>query len=200
MPTDQAPSLFDVPGPRGSCSRCRDLGLWLTPKGDVQPCPNVLNESIEHVDPSPTAKMIHRAIEIVKIPINSRSFQIAQTLSQFNSDEPCSREDLLTMYFSYLPMKKATQLREFHFVIEELRREWLLPVGSRKDSPAGYWIITDQQDFEKWFTRTKAAPITQLTTIHRVAKRNFPIFAEQLELEFFNDTEPQPPPPEKVAA
>jgi hypothetical protein len=86
-------------------------------------------------------------------------------------------------------MTPANQLRKFHAAIEELRRVWMLPIGSRKDSPAGYWIITDVKDFEEWINRSKSAPITQLTTIYKVAKRNFPIFAEQMELDIFNDAE-----------
>ncbi len=62
-------------------------------------------------------------------------------------------------------------------------------VGSRKQEPSGYWIITDLEDFKEWFDRVKAAPITQLTTIHRVAKANFPVFAEQIEMDFWTDEE-----------
>ena len=69
-------------------------------------------------------------------------------------------------------------------MIEDLRSEWLLPVGARKDDPSGYWIITDAADFAEWFTRSKSSPLTQLTTIHRVARRHFPTFAGQIELDF----------------
>lgn len=193
MPVD-AP-LFEIPGPNGSCAKCRDLGLWLTMQGDVQPCPSIAAGDADHRHPSPAAKMIQRSIEVLRqehVRIDSRTFEIARTLMQFQSEQPCSREDLLKTYFSYLPMTRANQLRKFHAVIEELRRVWVLPVGSRKESPGGYWIITDQKDFEEWFNRSKSAPLTQLTTTYRVAKRNFPIFAEQIELDFFNNVDPPP--------
>ncbi len=198
MPVDR--QLFDPFVIGGACSRCRDLGLWMEPNGFVQPCPSSLDASTGHRDQTPSGKMIQRAIELLrekKLPVTSQVFQIAITIAQFSTETPCSRENLLSTFFTYLPMTHANQLRKFHSVIEELRKVWLLPVGSRKDTPSGYWIITDQKDFEEWFQRSKAAPITQLTTIHRVAKRNFPIFAEQLELEFFNDNDP---PPTAVAA
>lgn len=198
MPTDQPRSLFEsVLSSGGSCTRCNNLGVWQTPQGDVQPCPTLLTHPAEHPAPSPAAEMIQRALEIAPKPINSRTFQIAQTLSSFTSEKPCSRDRLLELYFSYLPMTPA-QIRMLHHAIEELRRDWLLPVGSRKDEPAGYWIMTDQDDFAAWFTRSKAAPLTQLQTIHRVAKRNFPILAQQLELEL-KDPDPDPPAA-KVAA
>lgn len=196
MPTDQPRSLFDVVLPGGSCTRCYGLGIWQTPQGDVQPCPTLLTHSEEHPDPTPAGEMIQRAVVIAPKPINSRTFQIARTLAQFSSEKPCSRDELLELYFSYLPMTPA-QIRMLHHAIEELRREWLLPVGSRKDEPAGYWIMTDQDDFAAWFARSKAAPLTQLQTIHRVAKRNFPILAKQLELEL---KDPDPDPPAAIAA
>jgi hypothetical protein len=173
------------------CSICDDLGLWLTPKGDVQPCP-VIARRDRHREPNAAASSVQRAINELKrghVRIDSRLFEMVRMLTRFTSEKPCERHMILVNFFDYLPMSPANQLRKFHAAIEELRRVWMLPIGSRKDSPAGYWIITDVEDFEQWINRSKSAPITQLTTIYRVAKRNFPIFAEQMELDFFNDVE-----------
>ena len=173
------------------CTICSDFGLWMTPKGDVQPCP-VIARGDQHREPNAAAKLAQKAIEAMKrngVYIDCRQFDLVRELSRHTSADPCDRKKILVDRFSYLPMSDAAQLRRFHACIEELRRVWLLPIGSRKESPSGYWIITDQKDFEEWFTRTKAAPVTQLTTIYKVAKRNFPIFAEQMELDFWNDIE-----------
>lgn len=171
------------------CTICDDFGMWLTPKGDVLTCP-VIARGDEHHDANAAAQLVHKAIQAMKheaIAVDSRQFGLAKKLSQYTSDSPCDRRQILAEYFSYLPMTEANQLRKFHAEIEQLRRVWLLPIGSRKDAPSGYWIITDQKDFEQWFERSKAAPVTQLTTIYKVAKRNFPIFAEQIEIDFWND-------------
>jgi hypothetical protein len=173
------------------CTICDDLGLWQTPKGDVQPCP-VIARGDRHRDPNPAALSVDRAVDELKrtqFRIDSRLFAMAKMLTGFSSAKPCERDKILVNFFDYLPMTPANQLRKFHAAIEELRRVWMLPIGSRKDSPAGYWIITDVKDFEEWINRSKSAPITQLTTIYKVAKRNFPIFAEQMELDIFNDAE-----------
>ena len=177
------------------CTLCGNFGMWITPKGDVQPCP-VIARGDRHAEPNAAAKLAARAIEIMQRNgqyIDCRQFDLVRELSEYTSENPCDRKKILSDRFSYLPMSEANQLRRFHYCIEELRREWLLPVGSRKEEPSGYWIITDQADFEKWVRRTKSAPITQLSTIHKVAKRNFPIFAEQMELEFWNDIRTQDP-------
>jgi hypothetical protein len=160
---------------RYNCHRCQDLGIWIAPQGDVQICP-VIRTGGKHDEPKPAAQLVQRAVQSLRERnqvINSQSFNLARVLTYYSSSDPCPREDLIDMFFRYLPMSEKFTLR--------------LPVGSRKVQPCGYWIITDEADFKEWFERTKAAPITQLTTIHKVAKLNFPIFAEQMELDFWND-------------
>lgn len=185
-------SLFEpTPGHRYRCLRCYDLGVWLTPQGYVQPCP-VAQIGLPHDELGAAAEMIVRAthrLRRMNVAVNSHVFDVARVLSYYTSQRPCPRQELLKGFFSYTPSGRNS-IRNLQGVIEDLRRVWCLPVGSRKDEPSGYWIITDADDFAAWVERAKSAPITQLSTIHRVAKVNFPIFAEQLEFEFWNDVEP----------
>jgi hypothetical protein len=182
-----APTLFDN---YPKCIHCGDCGLWTTPAGLIVECPNI-TIGAAHNRPNAAAKLLRRSVDFLKqqkVPINSHLFSLAAALTGFTSQKPGERANLIRTHFGYVG-DHAGQIRHFHKAIEDLRRVWLLPVGSRKDQPAGYWIITDIKDFADWVTRSKAAPITQLSTIHKVAKRNFPIFAEQMELEFWNDIE-----------
>ncbi|MGE3385075.1 MAG: hypothetical protein AB7L70_19285 [Pyrinomonadaceae bacterium] len=136
-----------------------------------------------HAAANDAAGILERAVDrlmVRKIQIDHHAFEIAKVLTRYTTDRPFDKGDLLTAHLSM-------SLRSFQHIIEDLRKVWLLPVGSRKEPPSGYWIITDQTDFAEWVTRAKSAPITQLSTIHAVARRNFPVFAEQLELEFWQD-------------
>lgn len=173
------------------CHVCRGIGLWELPNGQIGQCPNLIVSSIDHTYTG-TARMIRRAVMRLKFrgfDVNSHLYGLVLFLRTFTSERPCDREKLLAMQFKYAP--EASRLRHLHKAIEDLRRDWLLPVGSRKDDPASYWIITEMNDFSAWVQRSKAAPITQLSTIHRVAKANFPVFAEQMELDFWNDIQIQ---------
>lgn len=177
------------------CPRCLDLGLWISPANQVTECPE-LTVGASHATPNEAGKFIQRAVArmtLHSVPISTHAFEIARILTLFTSKRPCTRKGLLDQFFNYLPMSERNQIRELQKVIETLRRRWLLPIGSRKDSPDGYWIITDVDDFSEWFRRFKASPITQLSTAHRVAKQNFPIYAEQMEIDFFNEVEPLKP-------
>jgi hypothetical protein len=174
------------------CPRCMDSGVWLTPKGRVETCPRIqLGE--DHNPANEAALRFRRAVLRLQqrnITLGNQTFSVAQVLTNYTSARPCPRRDLLNFLFADTWITEEHKIRKLHYIVEELRKTWLLPVGGRKHGPSGYWIITDLSEFKEWFEDVKAAPITQLTTIHRLAKFNFPIFAEQIELEFFNDVEP----------
>lgn len=165
------------------CDRCGDLGLWMAPNGDVLPCP-VIQMRKPHAEVNLAAQIVARSIEVLKAkkrPVHHVEFDVARCLTHFTCDMPCDRELLLRNYFGWQGSTSGN-LRRFHHVIEDLRKEWLLPVASRKDG--GYWISTDVDDFQEWVREATSAPKTQLTTVHRLAKAHFPLFAGQLELEF----------------
>lgn len=179
---------FRLVVPNAQCSRCLDTGVWLAPTNAVETCD--LWSKTPHA-PNPSAILLARSArrqESLENHINPFAFDLARILTHYTTDAPCLRLDLLEFFFADTILSGANRLRKFHALVEELRQVWLLPIGSRKFKPSGYWIITDLEDFKAWFNhRVKAAPVTQLTTIHHVAKYNFPLFAEQLEIEFFSD-------------
>lgn len=169
------------------CDRCFDIGIRISPGGVFEPCPAIVLGQ-PHAEPSPAALMIQRCVTRRDVRPDSHLFNVARTLASFSTQQPCSRFDLIDLHFSYSD-KPETQRREVSHAIERLRSEWLLPVGSRKAKPSGYWIITDANDFEDWFNRKKSQPLNELATLHRLARHYWPVFAEQLELEF-SDSQP----------
>lgn len=177
------PSLFDYI-PR--CHACADLGVVYNSDG-VFDCWR-RKPSVPHNEPTAAGRMVARALTDLYArggSVNTHTLDVAIYLSQHTSAEPCKREHLAERYFRHAADPKRVLAK----TIEDLRSEWLLPVGARKDAPSGYWIITDIDDFADYVERAKAAPVTQLRTIYTVAKRNFPAFAGQLELDFLSETE-----------
>ena len=166
---------------RTRCFECSDLGFVI--KGGIKEICWRVAAFDDHAAPNDAAKMTARAVDHLHergIVVDHYAFEIAKVLALHTSDQPYHRGNILAMHL-------AQSLRSFMGLIEHLRKVWLLPVGSRKETPAGYWIITDQADFSAWVQRAKSAPITQLATIAAVARRNFPMFAEQLELDFWQE-------------
>ncbi len=197
MPTETnvTPTLFNMT-PR--CFECNDLGLTLPDNGLPSVCWRIQAGAV-HNEANAAAKMIEQALRqlsIEKVFIDRHLFDVAATLAHYTSEMPCKKERAIELHFNYT----AAALRVFHQSIETLRKVWLLPVASRKEPPSGYWIATTSEEFEDYYERSKSAPITQLTTMHRLAKRNFPIFAEQMELDIFNNIEQQQPEHSAAAA
>lgn len=167
------------------CDRCQNIGIRISPGGSFETCP-AIQVGAPHPEPNPAGTVLRHFAGVLQrrgITPNSHAFDVARMLVRYTSTAPCPRDLLLETHFAWT----KNRLRKFHHCVEELRSLWLLPVGSRKEEPSGYWIITEVDDFSAWVERAKSAPITQLSTIHRVARANFPIYAEQLELEFWGD-------------
>lgn len=180
----QMPFVFGL----GECDRCFGIGLRIHPGGFVEKCPT-LQLGDAHSELSLEAKRIVRAVEILerqRLTADTIHFEVARNLAKFSSDRPCSARELGDRLFSYV-LGDENRRRAVTLAIRFLRDTWLLPVGSRKHAPTGYWIITSEAEFREWFDRAKAEPITQLSTIFRLAKANWPEFAEQVELDFWSD-------------
>lgn len=171
------------------CERCFNTGLFLSSENQFAACP------ISHGKPNDASLILRRATEnlfIQQIWINPFVFDLARILTKYTTDEPCPRALLFDYLFDAsdaLELNDSKNLRKFHGYIEELRTIWLLPVGSRKAEPSGYWMITDFQDCAAWLESSIAAPKTQLATLWRCAKYNFPMLAGQREFEFMNSIE-----------
>lgn len=177
--------------PQDACLRCSGTTFWLTSGNTIARCPQI-QMNLPHAGPSDAAQVVEYAARRLKrqgVVLMRDDFDLAQILTHYTTENPCSRQALMRRFFLGTNLPAANQTRKLQAMIERLRTVWLLPVGSRKADPCGYWIITDLDDYKDWFSRTTAAPITQLTTIHRNAKHNFPVFAEQIELDFFGNTE-----------
>lgn len=162
------------------CFECGDLG-FIVEKNARRLCWR--RNAPGHSEPGAAARILERAVErlmVRQLVIDAQHFEIAKLLTRFTAEAPFDRARTLEHHFT-MP------LRTFHQVIEDLRRIWLLPVGSSKFKPHGYWICTTEEEFARWIDHCRAAPITQLSMISAVARHNFPIFAEQLELEFWQD-------------
>jgi hypothetical protein len=174
------------------CQRCFDTGIWLTPKNDVETCPVKIMMPGLHLPATTAAGFVKRAADLIKNNqawINFQEFDLARILSNYSSANPCARQILIEFFYDETNLTAEHKLRKFHSLIECLRHRWLLPIGSRKTEPTGYWIISDVEDCKAWLRHATAAPKTQLATIWHVAKHNFPMLAGQAEFDFMNHLE-----------
>lgn len=180
------------------CFVCSDTGLMFRDLEGVSACWR-LRAGAEHNAASPAAELLARAVRTARIKkhdIDRHTFDVAVTLCRFSTEKPCKRDRLIELHFRHTRDPK----RAVASTVETLRRDWLLPVAARKAEPSGYWIAASQDEFAEYVDLCRSAPITQLTTLYRTAKANWPVYAEQLELEFWNDLTAEKPEQLKEAA
>jgi biotin operon repressor len=79
--------------------------------------------------------------------------------------------------------------REVKGVIEALRADWLLPIGSSRKAPAGYFWITTPAEFEAWFRPYQSQALQSLKTGYAMMKANYPELAGQINFHFDSDKE-----------
>lgn len=174
-----------------NCERCFDTGIWRDYSSNVGICPKIaLREP--HIAPNEASLILRQATNrlfVNKIWIHAFPFDLARILTKYDTSAPCPKQVVLDYFFADTELSEANKLRRFHGLIEELRNIWLLPVGSRKAEPSGYWIIQDVQDCTAWLNRAISAPKTQLATVWRCVKYNFPMLAGQQEFAFMNELE-----------
>ncbi len=189
-PKNQTPFATVLPIP-AKCDRCLDTGIWLTPKGLVETCPAIQLAADPHDEPNKASSILaNEAMRMTGYGLISlkdpMEFELAQILTHFTCDEPCIRWRLDEHFYPDSDNDKWVE-RRLKKLIENLRDEWLLPIGSHRTKPFGYWMITSLEEYEIWFKHGLSASITQFSKFHKNAKHNYPVFAEQQQLGFWKD-------------
>jgi hypothetical protein len=181
-------SLYDL----WQCQECFDTWL-VTEQNSPSVCRRVRWDS-EHALPNPAALRVRtEANRLFKagVLLDTQCFNVARLLTCFTAENPMPRRMATDLFWGGTAKDDLKRLREFQAVIATLRSHWLLPVCSSKSGTPGYWIATEQTEYERWFREHASAPITQFSALLRNAKHNYPVFAEQQELEFFGNVEPE---------
>lgn len=74
--------------------------------------------------------------------------------------------------------------REIKAVIQTLRDEWHLPIGSLRVPPYGYYWISTPAEFLAWFEPMRSQAMSELKTAYRLMKRHYPALAGQFTFNF----------------
>ena len=170
---------------RPECSVCLDTDIWL-PNGFLEICPFVDDKT--HIVPPHAANTVVREakrVDNLYSEIDEGEFDIARILAHYSQDNRCSGDELLGAFF---PKKPRAARRWLMNLIENLRSKWLLPIGSSRTPPTGYWIITGVDEYAQWLHHGLQASKTQFSKFYKNARHNYPKFAEQLKLKFAEES------------
>lgn len=101
---------------------------------------------------------------------------IADDLSRATGERPLPLEVLRERY--------GMDERGVKSSVQQLRDEYLLPIGSRRHTPAGYFWIHSLKEFQDWHQQYLSQAKTTFATAYKLARRHWPTYAGQLALDF----------------
>lgn len=171
--------VADIVGVYPSCEVCLETNMILS-AGLPRQCAGHIPFAT-----TPAAAMFRSTVERLvaqKRHIDSILFNLARFLTVFDTRHPCPRS-IIELRFCPRDVPSFNERRVKKW-IEQLRRDWLLPIGSHKSLGGGYYFITDPQDFIRWQRENLSSALTQIQTNYRVYKHNFREMAGQAPLGF----------------
>ena len=121
------------------CERCKDTGLWLTPRGKIESCPRL---QLRQPHPSPTGnvsalRLAVKSLENRGEPISQMTFETAQIIAAFSENNPCPQSLLEEYLFTGTNLGPGERARKISSAIQELCKDWNLELKTRSDH---YWI------------------------------------------------------------
>jgi hypothetical protein len=162
-----------------TCSVCLESNLVLFGGAPPRQCPGHRPFNETHA-----VTLFRDAVERLVAngrPISQQLFDVGRFLTPFDTAHPCPRATLERQFcIMDVPSRNERRVKRW---VEDLRREWLLPIGSHK-SGGGYYFITDPEDFLRWQKENISGAITAITTNYRVFRHNFKEIAGQQSFDF----------------
>jgi hypothetical protein len=163
----------------GNCPVCWDTGVWWTPTQGFQGC--VESHAVEFSAPAlRLAATLWQRIE-KKQAVEPQVFQLARHCVHARLESPVPSHRLEALL-------RATR-REINAWVEELRDEWVLPIGSRRAAPSGYYWMTSAAEYIAWSRVYRAQAIRSLVIMHRLGQHNYPELAGQTAFDFTQEVE-----------
>lgn len=157
------------------CDVCLDSGLTIT-SSKPRRCPLCFHEDKRFSAPAVRLALCIWEREDKQQSIDELLFATARFLTRATSEYPITLVTLAE-YFRCSERKVKDMIRT-------LRREWLLPIGSSRQPPYGYFWIQSAADFLSWSRPYRSQAIDELVTLWHLEKRNFPELAGQTSLDF----------------
>jgi hypothetical protein len=159
----------------GACPDCWGSTIVITPYG-LGKCVACLEKEV----PPPAARLsecVWMRVEKEK-DVDPQVLNVARILLHSSSKTPVSNYVLK----GYLRSSE----REIKNFVRVLRREWLLPIGSSRKPPSGYFWIWTAAEFLDWARVYRSQAIDELANLYKLQRANFPELAGQESFDFIS--------------
>lgn len=161
-----------------ACSNCLDTGIALDKAGHPVRC-DAHDASFEFSEAAVRLSVRLWLMVDKQKTVDARTVRIARLLTHATFDRPLQGK-LLRAHFDMAE-------RDLKGVVEELRAEWGLPIGSRRMPPYGYYWIATSEEFKDWPRTMRGQAMRELSTTYRLYHACYPELAGQESLDFAED-------------
>ena len=161
-----------------ACDKCLDTGIALDKDGHPIRC-DLHDATFEFSEAAARLSTRLWLMADKRKTVEARTLRIARLLTHATFDCPLQGKVLR----SYFDMSE----REVKSVVEELRAEWVLPIGSRRMPPYGYYWITSPEEFKDWLRTMRGQAMSELSTSYGLYRACYPELAGQEALDFAED-------------
>lgn len=162
---------------RSTCVECHDTGIMLTVKGPVR----CLAHPAEFPFSEAAVRLSVRLwwMQDQQKAVNPLALRIARFLTHATFERPIQGKALRDFF--------GLSRRTVSDLVEHLRTEWALPVGSFREPPYGYYWMRSPEEFKHWLRTMRAQAMTELTTAYSLYRAVYPELAGQESLDFADD-------------
>lgn len=161
-----------------ACRKCLDTGVALDRAGHPIRCDAHAN-AFEFSEAAVRLSVRLWLMVSQQKAVDARTVRIARLLAHATFDRPLQGK-LLRSHFDMTE-------RDLKGVIETLRAEWVLPIGSRRVPPYGYYWIDSPEEFKDWLRTMRSQAMRELSTAYRLYRDVYPELAGQESLDFAAD-------------
>lgn len=112
---------------------------------------------------------------------------IASLLLEASTERPMTSDYLMTSVYEQLGTRM--NLRRFHNIIRNLRKNNRFPILSRRTKPAGYWWCNSLEEMNEFIDNFRSQAMDELHTLSRIVNKNYPALAGQMTFSDLLPTE-----------
>jgi hypothetical protein len=125
--------------PNGTCKRCLDSGVWLTPLRKVDYCPNIQIGKTHNKSSEISLLFIVQAFKLSaeQTAITPQVFELGRILTQFSFENPCRPSKLFKFFFDDTQLTEFEKIKKLCAWMVELQKVFGLEITNNAH---GYWL------------------------------------------------------------
>lgn len=161
-----------------NCGECLGTGIAVTSKGPGR-CTLCHADEVQFSEAAARLAVRLWVLQDKEQTVDPQTLKLARLLTHATFETPLQGR-LLREHFNLSE-------RDLKSHVESLRAEWVLPIGSHRQPPYGYYWMRSPEEFQHWLRTMRAQAMRELVVAYRLFNEVYPELAGQESFDFAND-------------